>query len=182
MNIDGDDRCVSWLPWYHDMGLVGCLLSPIGNQFSVDYLKTEDFARRPLAWLDIISRNKGHSISFSPTFGYDICARRVSSQTHVSERFDLSRWRLAGNGADMIRPDVMQNFVNTFCRGRLQCQCVPAKLRPGRSDALRNADAAGRRHPGRTGRGGAPFGHARAISAARRATAPSSTAARPRAA
>jgi len=114
MNISGDDRCVSWLPWYHDMGLVGCLLSPIGNQFSVDYLKTEDFARRPLAWLDIISRNKGHSISFSPTFGYDICARRVSSQTHVAERFDLSRWRLAGNGADMIRPDVMQNFVNSF--------------------------------------------------------------------
>jgi len=109
-----NERCVSWLPWYHDMGLVGCLLSPIGNQFSVDFLKTEDFARRPLAWLDIISRNKGGTVSFSPTFGYDICARRVSSQTNVSERFDLSRWRIAGNGADMIRPDVMQNFVNTF--------------------------------------------------------------------
>ncbi|MFA7603957.1 MAG: AMP-binding protein, partial [Novosphingobium sp.] len=108
------DRCVSWLPWYHDMGLVGCFLSPIGNQFSVDYLKTEDFARRPLAWLDMISRNPGTSVSFSPTFGYDICARRVSSQTNVAERFDLSRWRIAGNGADMIRPDVMQAFVNRF--------------------------------------------------------------------
>jgi fatty-acyl-CoA synthase len=96
------------------MGLVGCLLSPIGNQFSVDYLKTEDFARRPLAWLDLISRNPGRSVSYSPTFGYDICSRRVSSQTNVAERFDLSRWRLAGNGADMIRPDVMQAFVNTF--------------------------------------------------------------------
>jgi fatty-acyl-CoA synthase len=114
MEISEDDRCVSWLPWYHDMGLVGCFLSPVGNQFSVDYLKTEDFARRPLAWLDLISRNKGPSVSFSPTFGYDICARRVSSQTNVAERFDLSRWRLAGNGADMIRPDVMQNFVNRF--------------------------------------------------------------------
>jgi fatty-acyl-CoA synthase len=114
MAIEPTDRCVSWLPWYHDMGLVGCFLSPIGNQFSVDYLKTEDFARRPLAWLDLISRNPGTSVSFSPTFGYDICARRVSSQTNVAERFDLSRWRLAGNGADMIRPDVMQAFVNTF--------------------------------------------------------------------
>jgi fatty-acyl-CoA synthase len=114
MAIGPTDRCVSWLPWYHDMGLVGCFLSPIGNQFSVDYLKTEDFARRPLAWLDLISRNPGTSVSFSPTFGYDICARRVSSQTNVAERFDLSRWRLAGNGADMIRPDVMQAFVNTF--------------------------------------------------------------------
>ncbi|MBV1688690.1 fatty acyl-AMP ligase [Novosphingobium sp. G106] len=114
MKIEGSDRCVSWLPWYHDMGLVGCVLSPIGNQFSVDYLKTEDFARRPLAWLDLISRNPGRSVSYSPTFGYDICSRRVSSQTNVAERFDLSRWRLAGNGADMIRPDVMQAFVNTF--------------------------------------------------------------------
>lgn len=114
MELGDNDRCISWLPWYHDMGLVGCFLSLIANQVSGDYLKTEDFARRPLAWLDLITRNKGTSISYSPTFGYDICARRISSQTSVSDRFDLSRWRLAGNGADMIRPDVMQNFVNAF--------------------------------------------------------------------
>jgi fatty-acyl-CoA synthase len=96
------------------MGLVGCLLSMIANQVSSDYLKTEDFARRPLAWLDMITRNPGSSASYSPSFGYEICARRISSQSHVAERFDLSRWRLAGNGADMIRPDVMQGFVNAF--------------------------------------------------------------------
>ena len=114
MQLVEADRCISWLPWYHDMGLVGCFLSPVANQVSTDYLKTEDFARRPLAWLDMISRNDGNSISYSPTFGYDICARRMSSQTKASERFDLSRWRLAGNGADMIRPDVMQSFVDAF--------------------------------------------------------------------
>jgi fatty-acyl-CoA synthase len=114
MEVIDSDRCISWLPWYHDMGLVGCLLSPMANQMSTDYLKTEDFARRPLAWLDLISRNPGTSMSYSPTFGYDICARRVSSQTQVAERFDLSRWRIAGNGADMIRPDVMQAFVDAF--------------------------------------------------------------------
>jgi len=114
MDIGTNDRVVSWLPWYHDMGLVGCFLSLIANQVSVDYLKTEHFARRPLAWLDLISRNTGSTLSYSPTFGYDICARRISSQTHVADRFDLSRWRLAGNGADMIRPDVMQQFVNAF--------------------------------------------------------------------
>ncbi|MET3825661.1 MULTISPECIES: fatty acyl-AMP ligase [Sphingomonas] len=114
MQLVAKDRCISWLPWYHDMGLVGCFLSPVANQVSTDYLKTEDFARRPLAWLDMISRNEGNSISYSPTFGYDICARRMSSQTKASERFDLSRWRLAGNGADMIRPDVMQSFVDAF--------------------------------------------------------------------
>ena len=114
MKIQPSDRCISWLPWYHDMGLVGCFLSLIANQISCDYLKTEDFARRPLAWLDLISRNPGTTCSYSPTFGYDICARRISSQTNVAERFDLSRWRIAGNGADMIRPDVMQGFVNAF--------------------------------------------------------------------
>ncbi|MGZ8350322.1 MAG: fatty acyl-AMP ligase, partial [Allosphingosinicella sp.] len=114
MKIDDGDRGVSWLPFYHDMGLVGCLLSIVGNQMSADYLKTEDFARRPLAWLDLISRNRQNTMSYSPSFGYDICARRVSSQMNVAERFDLSRWRVAGNGADMIRPDVMQLFVDTF--------------------------------------------------------------------
>jgi fatty-acyl-CoA synthase len=112
--IEPTDRVVSWLPWYHDMGLVGCLLSPMANQLSVDYLKTEDFARRPLAWLDLITRNPGTTLSYSPTFGYDICARRTSSQTRAGDRFDLSRWRIAGNGADMIRPDVMQAFVDAF--------------------------------------------------------------------
>jgi fatty-acyl-CoA synthase len=114
MNIQESDRCVSWLPWYHDMGLVGCFLSVVANQVSTDYLKTEDFARRPLAWLDLVTRNQGTTLSYSPTFGYDICARRMSSQTKASERFDLSRWRVAGNGADMIRPDVMQAFVDAF--------------------------------------------------------------------
>ena len=117
MEVNDTDRCVSWLPWYHDMGLVGCFLSVVANQVSVDYMKTEDFARRPLAWLDLVTRNTrvgDTSISYSPTFGYDICARRISSQSHVSDRFDLSGWRIAGNGADMIRPDVMQSFVDAF--------------------------------------------------------------------
>ena len=114
MHLGENDRCVSWLPWYHDMGLVGCFLSLVANQVSADLLKPDAFARRPLAWLDMISRNPGKTLSYSPTFGYDICARRISSQSHVADRFDLSRWRVAGNGADMIRPDVMQSFVNAF--------------------------------------------------------------------
>ncbi|MBH9537142.1 fatty acyl-AMP ligase [Novosphingopyxis sp. YJ-S2-01] len=114
MKLEPADRCVSWLPWYHDMGLVGCFLSPVANQVSTDYLKTEDFARRPLAWLDMISAADGTVLSYSPTFGYDICARRIGSQSKVSERFNLARWRVAGNGADMIRPDVMQAFTDAF--------------------------------------------------------------------
>jgi len=122
VQVQDSDRCISWLPWYHDMGLVGCMLSPVANQLSVDYLKTEDFARRPLAWLDLISRNPGTTLSYSPTFGYDICSRRMSSQTKAADRFDLSRWRIAGNGADMIRPDVMQAFVDSFADAGFKAQ------------------------------------------------------------
>lgn len=123
MLIEQTDRCISWLPFYHDMGLVGCMLSMVANQVSTDYLKTADFARRPLAWLDMISRNPGTSCSYSPTFGYDICARRIGSQSHVADRFDLSRWRLAGNGADMIRPDVMQHFTDAFADAGFDPKC-----------------------------------------------------------
>jgi fatty-acyl-CoA synthase len=114
MQLGVGDRGISWLPWYHDMGLVGTFLSPMAVQLSVDFLATDDFARRPLSWLTLISRNPGNSLSYSPTFGYDICARRVSTQTDVAGRFDLSRWRIAGNGADMIRPDICQAFVDAF--------------------------------------------------------------------
>ncbi len=114
MQMAPGDRGISWLPWYHDMGLVGCMLSPMAAQMSVDYMATDDFARRPLSWLTLISRNPGNSLSYSPTFGYDICARRISTMSNVEGRFDLSRWRIAGNGADMIRPDICQAFVDAF--------------------------------------------------------------------
>lgn len=113
-DLRDSDRLVSWLPWYHDMGLVGCMLSPIASQLSTDYLATESFARRPLSWLHLLSRKGATYLAYSPTFGYDICARRVASKSDIQNQFDLSRWRVAGNGADMIRPDVMQAFVDAF--------------------------------------------------------------------
>lgn len=112
VQIQDDDRCVSWLPFYHDMGLVGTLLTCLTSQVSVDFLATESFARRPLQWLRLISNNSNSTVSYSPTFGYDICARRANSS--MLEGLDLSRWRLAGNGGDMIRPDVMQAFTDRF--------------------------------------------------------------------
>ena len=106
-----DDRCVSWLPMYHDMGLVGCFLTPLTCQVSTDYLSTEIFARRPLTWINLMSANRG-TISYSPSFGYELCARRASAETLAN--IDLSPWRVAGIGADMIRPDVMREFVRVF--------------------------------------------------------------------
>jgi fatty-acyl-CoA synthase len=104
------DRCVSWLPLYHDMGLVGFMLTPLLCQLSVDYLATRDFARRPLVWLSLLSEHGG-SLSYSPTFGYDLCSRRAEAGTHG---FDLRPWRAAGIGGDMIEPRVPRRFAEVF--------------------------------------------------------------------
>ena len=108
LRINAADRCSSWLPFYHDMGLVGFVLGPIVSQRSVDYLRTRDFAIRPLQWLRLISRNRC-SIAFSPPFGYELCARRVRAAD--LESLDLSSWRAAGVGAEMIRPAILKNFA-----------------------------------------------------------------------
>lgn len=102
------DRCVSWLPLYHDMGLVGFFLTPMTCQLTVDLLPTREFARRPHVWLDLISRNRG-TIAYSPSFGYELCARRPASA-----ELDLSCWRVAGIGGDMIRPHILKEFSERF--------------------------------------------------------------------
>jgi fatty-acyl-CoA synthase len=105
------DRPVSWLPLYHDMGLIGFMLAPMATQLSLDLLPTGAFVRRPLLWLDLISRHRA-SISYSPTFGYELCARRA--ETVSPEGLDLSTWRVAGIGGDMIRPPVLKAFAERF--------------------------------------------------------------------
>ena len=104
-------RAVSWLPLYHDMGLIGFLMGPLSCQLAIDYMTPRDFARRPMQWLNIISRNRG-TISYSPSFGYDLSTRRGGLQ--VPADLDLSSWRRAGIGGDMIRPEVLHRFADAF--------------------------------------------------------------------
>ena len=110
LKLTQEDRAFSWLPLYHDMGLVGFCLAPMLGQISVDYLATSAFARRPLLWLKIMSDNAS-TVSYSPTFGYDLAARRVKS---AAADFDLSSWRVAGIGGDMVREDVLNTFGEIF--------------------------------------------------------------------
>jgi fatty-acyl-CoA synthase len=107
------ERGVSWLPFYHDMGLVGFMIGCLTSQTTVDYLPTEEFARRPLTWLRIISENSG-TMSYSPSFGYELCARRFGSASATAPDLDLSSWRIAGIGGEMIKPKVMQAFAEVF--------------------------------------------------------------------
>lgn len=111
MEVAPEDRAISWLPLYHDMGLVGFLLSPLAGQVTVDLLATQDFARRPHLWLTLISQNRG-TVSYSPSFGYDLCTRRQRGIDR--DNLDLSSWRIAGIGGDMIRPGVLTQFADTF--------------------------------------------------------------------
>ena len=112
LKIGENDRCMSWLPLYHDMGLVGFTLVPLLTQMSVDYLATRDFARRPLMWPRLITMN-GATLSYSPSFGYDLAARRIDHSSRV-EGIDLSCWRAAGIGGDMIQPRVLKRFAEIF--------------------------------------------------------------------
>ncbi len=107
--MNGDDRMMSWLPFYHDMGLVGFMLVPMAAQVSIDYLDTREFAMRPRQWLDLMTKSRA-SISFAPSFGYDLCARRVRPAD--LENYDLSNWRVAGIGAEMIRPETLDYFAD----------------------------------------------------------------------
>ncbi len=113
LDVVPGDRAVSWLPLYHDMGLIGFTMAPLASQLSIDYLTPRDFARRPTQWLNLISRNRG-TIAYSPSFGYDLATRRVANQ--LPSDLDLSSWRHAGIGGDMIRPDVLDRFAQTFER------------------------------------------------------------------
>ena len=111
LDIVQGDRAASWLPLYHDMGLIGFTLAPLSAQISIDYLTPRDFARRPMQWLNIIARTQA-TVSDSPSFGYDLAVRRGAAQ--VPADLDLSCWRHAGIGGDMVRAGVLERFAETF--------------------------------------------------------------------
>jgi fatty-acyl-CoA synthase len=105
-----DDRGFCWLPLYHDMGLVGFCIAPMAGQGSVDYLATSSFARRPALWLKLMSEN-GTTITYAPTFGYDLAAQRIGAD---ARDLDLSALRVAGIGGDMLRADRLAAFAEAL--------------------------------------------------------------------
>jgi len=93
------------------MGLVGFVLGPMVSQISVDYLKTWMFAMRPLLWLSLMTRTKA-TISFSPSFGYQLCVKRL--RRDVISTFDLGAWRVAGVGAETIQSAALAEFAEVL--------------------------------------------------------------------
>ena len=108
VQVTDEDRLVSWLPFYHDMGLVAFVLGALYSQLSVDYLSPRTFAMRPRLWLKIISDNRG-TVSSSPPTGYALCATRLRESDQ--SRYDLSSWRVACVGAERIHPEQLRRFA-----------------------------------------------------------------------
>jgi fatty-acyl-CoA synthase len=111
LKIRPGDRGMSWLPFYHDMGLVGFVLGALAAQVSVDYLSPMDFVMRPRLWLTLMSQNRA-TVSFSPPVGYELAMNRIRKE-HI-EALDLSAWRVAGVGAEPIRMQPLQKFAEVL--------------------------------------------------------------------
>jgi fatty-acyl-CoA synthase len=118
LDSDGDDIGVSWLPLYHDMGLIGFVLAPLFALCPVVFLATLGFLKRPGLWLDLIHRHRG-TVTFAPNFGYALTSRRMA-HADVS-KWDLSSLRVAGCGGEPVQGDTVRDFAARF---------APSKFRP----------------------------------------------------
>jgi len=102
---------VSWLPVYHDMGLIGGMLESLWAGGTTLLMSPSSFLQRPERWLRAIS-DYGASVSGAPNFAYDLCVRKVNDDALAS--LDLSKWRVAFCGAEPIRPETLERFVDKF--------------------------------------------------------------------
>jgi acyl-CoA synthetase (AMP-forming)/AMP-acid ligase II len=109
--LDPDNRGLIWLPPYHDMGLVGGILEPLYAGIPVVLMSPLDFLQRPLRWLQAITRYRS-TVSGGPNFAYELCIRKVKPEQR--ESLDLSSWQVAFNGAEPIRAQTLERFVEAF--------------------------------------------------------------------
>src|SRR5262249_20832463 len=107
----GESRCVSWLPIYHDMGLVGGVLQPLYGGFPCVLMSPMTFLQDPFQWLQTISLYKA-TLSGGPNFAYELCVRKISPEQKAE--LDLSHWSVAFNGAEPIRPETLDRFTAAF--------------------------------------------------------------------
>ena len=102
---------VTWLPLYHDLGLIGGILQPLYAGYESTIMAPTAFLQRPARWLQALSRKKG-TISGAPNFAYDLCARKVTAQQKAG--LDLSHWDIVANGAEPVRADTLERFADAF--------------------------------------------------------------------
>jgi amino acid adenylation domain-containing protein len=111
LGVGPDSRGVSWLPPYHDMGLIGGILQPLYAGFPCTLISPMAFVRSPLRWLDAISRHRA-TVSAAPDFAYGECVRRIPEAQRAE--LDLSSWRHAMVGAEPVRSATLDAFARAF--------------------------------------------------------------------
>ncbi|PRX60369.1 amino acid adenylation domain-containing protein [Nonomuraea fuscirosea] len=111
LGLGADSRGVSWLPPYHDMGLIGGILQPIYSGFPCTLMSPMSFLRSPYRWLEVMSRKQA-TISAAPDFAYLECLRRIGAEER--ESLDLSAWRHALVGAEPVRASTLDGFARAF--------------------------------------------------------------------
>ncbi|HEV8241012.1 MAG TPA: amino acid adenylation domain-containing protein [Thermoanaerobaculia bacterium] len=109
--VGRDSSIVSWLPPYHDMGLIGGILQPLYAGAPATLMSPMQFLQRPLRWLAAVSRY-GATISGGPNFAYDLCVQKCSAEDIAG--LDLHRWQVAFNGAEPIRAETLERFAAAF--------------------------------------------------------------------
>ncbi len=110
-DVRQNSRGVSWLPTYHDMGLVGGILMPVFSGCTLSLMSPMTFLQQPIRWLRTISNFKG-TISGAPNFAYQLCVDKIRDEE--LEGIDLSSWQTAFNGAEPVRPSTLEQFAKRF--------------------------------------------------------------------
>jgi 1-acyl-sn-glycerol-3-phosphate acyltransferase len=111
VNADSNDVFVSWLPLYHDMGLIGAWLGSLYFGVQLIIMSPLSFLARPVRWLQALHRYGG-TLSAAPNFAYELCLNRI--EDHELEGLDLSSWRMAMNGAEAVSPETIKRFTERF--------------------------------------------------------------------
>ena len=111
LNLKYGDHMVSWLPQYHDMGLIGGCLNPVFNGYGATLMAPMSFLQKPVRWVQALS-HYGGTVTAGPNFSYDLVARKIKDDELAA--LDLSKWQVAVNGAEPVRAEVADRFLEKF--------------------------------------------------------------------
>lgn len=121
--IHPDDIGVSWLPPYHDMGLIGSIISPLLNGYTIHLMSPLTFLKHPYYWLETVSRYRA-TITAAPNFAYELCCHKITEQQ--LSQWDFSSLRFMLNGAEKVHSDTLTKFHKKFS----SCGLKPQALLP----------------------------------------------------
>jgi len=121
LHVSSTDVFVSWLPLYHDMGLIGAWMGSLYHACPLVVMSPLTFLARPERWLWAIHKHRG-TLSASPNFGYELCLRKIPDTALAG--LDLSSWRMAFNGAEPVSPETIARFAQRFGQYGLRPQAI----------------------------------------------------------